>query len=354
MNAAKAAGTFSAKMKTYNASGRYRLEAEWERPCKMLMSLPAEHTDWAYMLGQAQDQCLRLVRAMLDAGQRVLLLVPPHHRGELPAHPLLQTVEVEYNDTWTRDYGPLTVRRSDGTLRLLDFGFNAWGLKFAADRDNLVTLRLEEGGVLTDVRNCRDFILEGGSIDTDGLGTILTTTRCLCSPNRNGGKGKAELNDLLHQYLGADHVLWLDFGALEGDDTDSHIDTLARMAPHDTLLYISDDGEQGAQGEELRLMARQLRSFRTAEGHPFNLVELPLPDPVYDDDGSRLPATYANYLITPTHIFVPTYAQPMKDELAVRTLHSVFPGHIPVPVDCRAYLRQHGSLHCATMQLPTY
>lgn len=342
-------------MKTYNASGRYRLEAEWERSGRVLMALPAPHTDWAYMLGQAQDQCLRLVQAMLSAGQRVLLLVPPRFQAQLPAHPLLEMAEVEYNDTWTRDYGPLTVRRRDGSdLRLLDFGFNAWGLKFAADRDNLVTLRLEEKGVLSNVRNCRDFILEGGSIDTDGQGTILTTTRCLCSPNRNGGKSKAELNDMLHRYLGADHVLWLDFGALESDDTDSHIDTLARMAPHDTLLYISDGGEQTAQGEELRLMARQLRSFRTAEGRPFNLVELPLPDPVYDpEDGSRLPATYANYLISPTHIFVPTYGQPRKDELAVRTLHSVFPAHTPVPVDCRAYLRQHGSLHCATMQLPS-
>lgn len=339
-------------MKTYNAFGRYRLEAEWEHPGRVLVALPAANTDWNYMLDEARDQCLCLVQAMLGAGQKVMLLVPPNSDETLPEHPLLTTVEMDYNDTWTRDYGPLTVRCADGTRRLLDFGFNAWGLKFAADRDNLVTLRLEEKGYLNDVRNCRNFILEGGSVETDGRGTLLTTSRCLCSPNRNGGKSKAEMNELLYRYLGINHVLWLDYGALEGDDTDSHIDTLARLAPHDTIIYISDGGEDTAQGVELRRMAGQLRSFRTAEGHPFNLVELPLPEPVYDEDGLRLPATYANYLVTPTHIFVPTYGQPLRDELAVRTLHSVFSTHIPVPVDCCRYLRQHGSLHCATMQLP--
>lgn len=339
-------------MKTYKPRGRYRLLAEWETAGPVMLAYPAAHTDWNYMLAEAQDQCLRLVGAMLNAGQRVLLLVPPQQSPALSPHPLLKTVEVEYNDTWTRDYGALTVADSQRQMRLLDFGFNAWGLKFAADKDNLVTLQLSNAELLHNCRNCRDFVLEGGSVDTDGQGTLLTTSRCLCSPNRNGGKSKAELNTLLHNYLGVNHVLWLDFGALEGDDTDSHIDTLARMAPHDTIIYISDGGEVNGQGEELRLMASQLRSFRTAAGNPFNLVELPLPDPIYDEEGNRLPATYANYLITPTHLFVPVYGQPMKDDLAVKTLQSIFTGHEAVCVDCRHYLRQHGSLHCATMQLP--
>ena len=339
-------------MKIYNPRGRYRLLAEWEEECAILMAWPAEHTDWAYILPQARQQCLALVTAMLNAGQRVILLVAPGCEFTL-VHPLLRVVVAEYNDTWTRDYGPISAGNGNDK-RLLDFGFNAWGLKFAADKDNLVTLRLCSDGILPEAisRNCRDFILEGGSIETDGNGTLLTTSRCLCSPNRNGGLSKHRLNELMYNYLGIEHVLWLDFGALEGDDTDSHIDTLARLAPHDTILYTRHGDTDDEQSNELRLMADQLRSFRTAEGNPFNLVELPLPDPVYDDEGNRLPATYANYLVTPTHLFIPVYASDLKDRLASQTIQSVFPRHIPIEVDCRYYLCQHGSLHCATMQIP--
>lgn len=333
-----------------------RFLAEWEPQEGVILVLPDEHTDWDYILSEAQDQYKRLIKAFVDNQVHVLLLC--HDRDE--ALRVLESVDLnyvtlmatDYNDTWVRDYGPLQAERGE-RLRALDFGFNGWGLKFAADKDNLVNIRLKEAyAILPDAyRNESDFILEGGSVESDGQGTILTTTRCLTSPNRNGGKSRGELSAILKERLGADHVLWLDYGALEGDDTDSHIDTLARLAPGNTIIFTGCRNEDDSHFEELLKMRAQLTLFRNSYGEPFNLIELPFPDPIYDEDGSRLPATYANYLVTDNVIFMPTYGQPANDTLAAQTLKVAFPDHKVVGVDCRTLLRQHGSLHCATMQI---
>lgn len=336
-----------------------RFMPEWAGQQCVLLALPEPNTDWAYMLDEARNQYRRLIAAI--TGEQIHCLVLCHDReaaiGLLSdaRQEYLTLLEAEYNDTWTRDYGPLCVVKN-GNIRALDFGFNGWGLKFASDRDNLVNLHLRERFVIEpDVyRNNRDFTLEGGSVETDGNGTLLTTSRCLCSPNRNGGLAKDRLSQILSERLGISHVLWLDYGALAGDDTDSHIDTLARMAPDDTILFTGCRNADDSHFEELLKMRAQLTLFRTAEGNPYNLVELPLPDPVTDpDDGSRLPATYANYLITEHTIFMPTYGQPANDQLACRMVRIAFPRHKVIGVDCRALLRQHGSLHCATMQIHT-
>ncbi len=335
-----------------------RFIPEWEPVEYILLALPNKDTDWDYILPEAIDQYQRLVKAITDEGIKVALLC--QNAGEAmeimqdSRQELISYIPMEYNDTWTRDYGIISVIRGE-RLRALDFGFNAWGLKFAADKDNLVNLNLDNRGFLMPLtyRNERDFILEGGSVETDGKGTILTTSKCLQSPNRNGGKTKNELNRELFNRLGAEHVLWLDHGALEGDDTDSHIDTLARLAPEDTIVFTGTKNFDDPQFESLLAMRAQLTLFRTVEGYPYNLVELPLPDPVLDEDGSRLPATYANYLVANGVIFMPTYAQPDKDELAMRSIKIAYPTHKVVGVDCRTLLRQHGSLHCATMQIPS-
>lgn len=335
-----------------------RFIAEWEPTEYVMLALPHSGTDWNYMLDEATDQYRRLVGAITAERQKVILLcrdtAEAHEIMKEYGHDLVIYVAADFNDTWTRDYGMLSTERN-GRLRALDFGFNAWGLKFASDKDNLVNLSLRHKGMIAadTYRNERDFVLEGGSVETDGHGTILTTTRCLTSPNRNGGKDKAELNKILAERLGACHVLWLDHGALEGDDTDSHIDTLARLAPDDTIVFTGTRNFDEPMFEPLLAMRAQLSMFRSLEGNPYNLVELPLPDPVLDpDDGSRLPATYANYLVANNVIFMPTYGQPGKDELAMRSIRIAYPGHKVVGVDCRALLRQHGSLHCATMQIP--
>lgn len=334
-----------------------RYPAEWELDGPVLLALPHDDTDWSDILPDAIDQYRRIINALTSNGEEVLLLVPDAAKAHeiLSDCPLehVTMVEMPTNDTWTRDYGPITVNRH-GRIRAIDFGFNGWGLKFAADRDNLVNIRLAEQQVLPVgmYRNRREFILEGGSIDTDGEGTLLTTTRCLLSPNRNGGGTRAEIGEQLTRELGVDHILWLDYGALIGDDTDSHIDTLCRMAPGNIIFFTGCRDMDDPQFEELLHMRAQLSMFRNAEGLPYNLVELPLPDAVVDVDGSRLPATYANYLVTPRAVYMPVYNQPEKDELACQTVRIAFPDHKVVPVECITLTRQHGSLHCSTMTLP--
>lgn len=333
-----------------------RFLAEWEPQTAILMALPHEDTDWNYILDEARDQYRRLTEAMTAAGCHVIMLC----RDKEDAAQLLSGadssrltfIEADFNDTWTRDYGPLAVEKDD-RIRALDFGFNGWGLKFASDKDNLVNLGLRDRFVIEprQYRNERDFILEGGSVESDGHGTLLTTSRCLCSPNRNGGKSKQELNEILHDRLGAEHVLWLDYGALAGDDTDSHIDTLARLAPDNIIFFTGCRDMDDEHFEELLRMRAQLTLFRNVDGEPYNLVELPMPRAVISPDGERLPATYANYLVTDTTVFMPTYAQEDNDRLAMQTVRIAYPDKEVVGVDCRTLLRQHGSLHCATMQL---
>lgn len=332
------------------------MPAEWENPCSILMAYPAPHTDWNYILPEARAQFDAIIRALVDGEERVILLsdgsIEPEVREMIKHAGGLVIEDIDYNDTWTRDYGPVTIV-ADGRKMEIDFGFNGWGLKFAADKDNLVNLHLIKAGHSSyrNYLNRRDFILEGGSIESDGKGTILTTSRCLCSDNRNGGLDKLNAEATLRRILGARHVLWLDYGFLEGDDTDSHIDTLARLAPDDSIIYVAPpEDENDVHYAELKEMELQLKGFKTAEGAPYRLIPLPFPDAIYDEDGQRLPATYANYLVTGRNIYIPTYGQPDKDAQAVKKIREAFPAHHVFTVDCRTLIRQHGSLHCSTMQ----
>lgn len=330
---------------------------EWAAQEAILMAMPTEETDWAYILPEARAQYYRIIKTFSDEKIHVVLLC--HDKTETESilsgcnMNYITLIETDYNDTWTRDYGPISVIK-DERLRALDFGFNGWGLKFASDKDNLVNLNLKKSLIIPPLvyRNERSFTLEGGSVETDGEGTLLTTSRCLCSPNRNGGLSKKELHDVLERRLGVSHILFLDYGALEGDDTDSHIDTLARLAPGNTIIFTGCRNTEDSQFEELLKMRAQLTMFRTIDGNAFNLVELPLPEAIFDENGQRLPATYSNYLITDKIIYMPTYNQPDNDYLAMQTLKIAFPSHRVVGIDCTTLIKQHGSLHCATMQIP--
>lgn len=332
-----------------------RFPAEWEPQGGVIVSWPHAGTDWAYMLDEVTE-CFSLIVTAIAQEQPVVVIVPdkniasPHLLKANQNNVLY--VELPTNDTWARDFGPLSVTVGDKPV-LLDFGFNGWGLKFPADKDNLLTAELVKKGVLrAECENRRGFILEGGSVESDGNGTLLTTSRCLLSPNRNGEMSRGQIENYLQEAFGIKRVLWLDRGYLAGDDTDSHIDTLARLAPHDTIIYVGCDDDADEHYSELQAMKRQLMEMRTADGNPYNLIELPMPDAVYDEDGGRLPATYANFLIMNKSILLPVYGQPLKDELAAQLLKISFPDHEIKKIDCSALIKQHGSLHCVTMQIP--
>ncbi len=337
------------------------MPAEWDsRFDATLIAWPHGETDWAYMLDEVDKCYINLTAALIKAGQIVLIITPEPDRVKalLPEDLATDKVIVAYcqtNDTWTRDYGPITIENREARmLTAVSYQFNGWGLKFAADKDNLAFINLIANKTLeTEVYAHKRYVLEGGSIETDGCGTMLTTSECMLSVNRNGYRCKAEVRNELFETLGITHLLWLDHGALDGDDTDSHIDTLARLAPNDTILYVKSYDSSDSHTEELQRMEAQLKEFKTANGKPFNLLGLPLPSPIYDEDGERLPATYANFLITPKAVLMPTYDQSLNDELAAQMLRVAFPNHEIITVDCRALIRQHGSLHCATMQFPS-
>ncbi len=256
------------------------------------------------------------------------------------------------NDTWARDHGFITLTDDEGHHRLLDFCFNGWGEKFPAELDNAINRRLyDEGKLGGKYVDCLDFVLEGGSIESDGRGTVFTTTGCLLAPHRNQPLTKAQIEERLKRELHAERILWIDHGNLTGDDTDGHIDTLVRICPDDTLLYLGCDNPEDEQYAELRLMEEQLKTFRTIDGRPYRLKKLPMPHPIYDGD-NRLPATYANFLVINGAVLCPTYAQPDLDAQALRTIGEAFPDREIVGIDCRSIIKQHGSLHCCTMQFP--
>ena len=332
-------------MGEYFEQTRWRMPAEWEPQEAVQLTWPHRHTDWAPMLDEITAVYREMARE-IALRERLIIVAP-----EDAARDCLRII-CPTNDTWARDHGFISLVDDRGHRRLLDYQFNGWGRKFEAALDNAINRRLYESGELEgEYVDCLDFVLEGGSIESDGRGTIFTTTGCLLAPHRNQPLNKSEIEQRLLQNLGAERVIWIDHGSLTGDDTDGHIDTLVRICPDDTLLYIGCDDPADEQYEELRLMEEQLTTLRTLDGRPYRLVKLPMPRPVYDGD-ERLPATYANFLILNGAVLCPTYGQPDLDSEAVRLIGEAFPDREMVAIDSRPIIRQHGSIHCCTMQFP--
>lgn len=254
------------------------------------------------------------------------------------------------NDSWTRDHGPISIHES-GHPKILDFTFNGWG-KYAHDLDNSITEKLYRAGIFGSATyTCLDMVLEGGSIESDGEGTLLTTTQCLCHPNRNPSMSREDIDAHLRENLGIDRILWLDHGQVSGDDTDGHIDMLARFCDPNTIAYHSCEDADDADFASLQAMTEQLQTFRDRSGEPYRLVRLPAPSLHQDATGRRLPASYANFLIINGAVLVPQYADP-ADPVALETIANCFPDREVVGIDCRPLIEQGGSLHCVTMQLP--
>ena len=328
------------------------LPAEWEPQDAVLICWPHEKTDWAPYLEEAEAVFADIAEAVTRFEKLIAVVHDePSVRKKLERRGVrmdrVALYEIESNDTWARDFGPITIYE-DGKPVLLDFTFNGWGKKHKAGLDNQITTKLYAAGAFGNTPLCAvDLILEGGSIDSDGQGTLLTTAECLLNPNRNVHLNRQQAEKLLTGELGIKKFQWLENGWLAGDDTDAHIDTLARLCPDDTILYVQCDDPEDEHFPALSAMEAELKKI-----NPRSLLPLPWPTAKFDDEGNRLPATYANFLIINGAVLVPVYNDPANDATALSTVKKAFPDREIIGIDCSALILQHGSLHCVTMQIP--
>lgn len=330
--------------------------AEWASQDAILLTWPHPNSAWADSLERVTKVYLELVSRISHYQDLLIQLDPSLDFIEVSR--TLQSadadlskchfISVKSDDTWARDHGPLSVV-VDGEPLLLNFEFNGWGNKFESTLDNALNQAMHANAVFFKMEN-KSWVLEGGSVESDGDGTLLTTEACLLNPNRNPSLSKKQITTKLKGAFGCQNILWLQHGALEGDDTDAHVDTLARFAPNRRIVFQGCDDERDAHYPALQAMKQELSALKNVHGEPYKLTELPLPQPIYADDGHRLPSTYANFLVCNDLIVVPIYEDP-ADAIACQRIQNAFPDHILTAVDARPLIEEHGSIHCITMQL---
>jgi len=324
-----------------------------------MLTWPHAHGDWATSLFEVEQVCLELARIITRQEKLLIVAWDGNHQRYLQES--LHNAGLDFkqlvfaihpsNDSWTRDHGPISVFDGDQP-HLLDFRFNGWGNKYPHELDDSITRGLHTQGVFDAVPlEPVDLVLEGGSIETDGAGTLLTTTSCLLHEARNPELDRAALERRLGELFGLQRILWLEHGWLAGDDTDGHIDMLARFCDAGTIACTVCDDPDDEHYVPLRAMREELAALRTLDERPYRLLELPIPAPILDPRGQRLPASYTNFLIINGMVLVPLYADP-NDAIAITRLASAFSQHEVIGIDCRPLIRQYGSLHCLTMQLP--
>jgi agmatine deiminase len=333
---------------------RFQLLPEWAEQASVLLAWPHQSTNWQPWLNAIEQDYVALACAIAQQVPPLILCQDDNHRDHVQRllqgqcqHPP-RLVVAPYNDTWCRDYGPLTT--FDGRQhQLLDFYFNGWGDKYDAELDNQINTRLSDvwQAPLISV----DFEMEGGSIETDGCGTLLTTHHCLLDSNRNLGLDKSTIEKRVLDQLGLDRALWLKSGALIGDDTDSHIDNLARFTDAHTIAYAACRDSTDPHFSHLAAMEKELQAFRQADGSPYKLQPIHIPSAQYNEAGKRLPGSYINFLIVNQIVIVPMF-NCEEDVAAKQQLQACFPDKKIVSVPGQNLIKQFGGPHCATMQLP--
>ncbi|WP_367700917.1 agmatine deiminase family protein [Helicobacter pylori] len=327
-----------------------RMLAEFEKIQAILMAFPHEFSDWAYCIKEARESFLHIIQTIAKHA-KVLVCV---HTSDTIGYEMLKNLpgveiaRIDTNDTWARDFGAISIE-NQGVLECLDFGFNGWGLKYPSNLDNQVNFKLKSLGFLKHPLKTMPYILEGGSIESDGAGSVLTNTQCLLEKNRNPHLNQNGIENMLKKELGAKQVLWYSYGYLKGDDTNSHTDTLARFLDKDTIVYSACEDKNDEHYTALKKMQEELKTFKKLDGTPYKLIPLEIPKAIYDENQQRLPATYVNFLLCNNALIVPTYNDP-KDALILETLKQHTPLEV-IGVDCNTLIKQHGSLHCVTMQL---
>jgi len=330
---------------------KMNLPAEWEKQEFVQLVFPHKDTDWTEYLEESIETFVNIAK-VVSKYQKCLIITKDltYVKTLFQNKTNLTFVNINSDDTWSRDFGGITIEHNKDLI-VLDFKFNAWGKKFPYNLDDQITEKLHLKGLLKSYKyKSIPFVLEGGAIESNGAGVILTTSKCLMEKNRNPGLTQNTIEEKLAEYLGAKKVLWLNSGYLEGDDTDSHIDTLARFVNEDTIVFQSCDDKSDVHYDELKKMEKELSSFTQINGNKFNLIALPWIEAKYDEV-DRLPATYANFLIINDAVLVPTYDD-KNDIKAIDILKKLFPKRDVIGIDCQTLIRQHGSLHCVTMQYP--
>lgn len=334
----------------------YRFPAEWEPHEATWIAWPHNLDTWPgkfepipevfaeIVAGLHQNEEVRILvgdEALEESARRVL-------RRKGCASENVRFFRIPTNDSWTRDYGPIFLVREDGELAISDWIFNSWGGKYGPwDLDDVVPTRI--GETLGLPVHAPGIVLEGGSIDVNGRGTLLTTESCLLNPNRNPCLSRSQIEETLRDQLGVPRIFWLGEG-IEGDDTDGHIDDLARFVAPSTVVTVVEQDPADRNYKPLLENLRQLYAMTDESGRPLEVVTLPMPRPLYFE-GRRLPASYANFYIGNGAVLVPTYDDP-NDETALRTLARVFPERRVVPIRCTDLVWGLGAIHCVTQQQP--
>lgn len=320
-----------------------RLIAEFEEQSFTQIIFPHKNTDWLQYLDDAENTFVNIIKA-ISKYQKCFIICADitYVKSKFSDHDKLYFVEYETNDTWARDCSALCVKE-DEEIKLLDFTFNAWGNKFDWDKDNAMT-RAMKNIYLQDIES-HNFVLEGGAVESNGNGIILTTSTCLLNKNRNPNLDAIAITQKLNETLGSSIILYLEHGYLKGDDTDSHIDTLARFINEDTIMYVQCTNQDDEHFKELALMEKELQKI--SQEHNLKLIAFPMTEAI-DFEEQRLPATYANFLFINGAILVPIYGV-KEDEIALDIFKNTFNNKDIIPIDCSTLIKQHGSLHCVTM-----
>jgi agmatine deiminase len=326
-----------------------QLLPEWAKQEAVIFAWPDLDTDWRPWLHNVRQVYLNIIQALNAANTPVLLLIKEKEiancQAMLPAQAKVLLVATQYNDTWVRDYGFLTCKSENG-MQPVEFTFNGWGEKFDATKDNAVNRKTLATLCQLPIISV-DLVAEGGALEIDESGHLLSTQFCLSNPKRNGALSFARYTEIFKQTLGASKVSIFEHGHLEGDDTDGHIDTLVRFTLEQGVVIQSAFNRP--EDVHFSGLAALVAECQTALPQ-HQVFELPLPE-IYNAEGDRLPASYANYLISNQHVLCPIYLQP-EDELAMSIMQQAYPDFKIVPINCLPLVQQFGSLHCISMQVP--
>jgi agmatine deiminase len=341
------------------ASKDYRMPAEWEPHSGTWLTWPHDQETWPDQdMDQVDSDYLQIVKAIAQREQAHILVQDKSAEQDLSKKLQANGVnmsqvflyDIPTNDSWIRDYGPNFLIRENEDRREVavnDWDFDSWGRKYKWELDDLVASVIAEQLEIPIFKP--EIVLEGGAIEVNGRGTCLTTDSCILNPNRNGGIRREKMEEFLRKYIGASKIIWLS-GDLEGDDTDGHIDNLARFVNPTTIVCSLEENERDANYLGLKHNYERLQAAKDQDGNPFQIIPLPMPGYV-GTKKERLPASYANFYIINNAVLLPVYGHP-NDEKALEILTPLFPEREIIPISCKTLIWGLGGIHCLTQQQP--